>query len=243
MSHDINRDPEMWDLCARFGDKALRCWLEILSVADRNEGDVPGSLDSISTAVSWAIRCRSTKTRQILDSMLTLNWLRVDGCLKVVNWAKYHITREDKKHLLASLPSEPSYPNLPILSKDLKNAQPPTAAPEVHLEVAKSQKIDSLIKESADPIYNSDQKKFARLIVWIKDKERRDYPAEVIIAALRDFWVREQKSKVNNWWPYIEHIFTKLYGRWNEENATKLKMEDRVFVEKLTVGLARKVKV
>src|SRR5688500_16955243 len=92
VSHDINRDPEIWEMESKFGGKALRVWLEILSIADRNDGDVPGELDSISTVVSWASRIRSTKGRQILDEMLTKGWLHVDGCLKVSKWSKYHRT-------------------------------------------------------------------------------------------------------------------------------------------------------
>ncbi len=77
VSHDINKDPEMWDLCDRFGDKALRCWLELLSIADRNEGEIPGQLESISTSVSWAIRCRTTKTKKIIENMVSIGWLNI----------------------------------------------------------------------------------------------------------------------------------------------------------------------
>jgi len=130
VSHDINRDPEMWELCAKFGDKALRCWLEILSIADRNEGELQGSLNSISTAVAWAIRCKSAKTLRILNGMMTINWLHVDGCIKVTNWAKYHKTWEPKKLLDGSLPSYPNLPNLPYKNKN-KNKKPLSVAPIV----------------------------------------------------------------------------------------------------------------
>jgi hypothetical protein len=111
VSHDINRDPEMWDLEAKFGGKALHVWLELLSIADRNDGDIPGELDGISTAVSWASRIRTTKGRRILDDMLTRGWLHVDGCLKVSKWLEYHRTRGPNK--APSEPSEPSEPSYP----------------------------------------------------------------------------------------------------------------------------------
>lgn len=126
VNHDINRDPEMWDLCDKFGEKALRCWLEILSIADRNEGDIPGTLNSISTAVGWAIRCKSTKTLRILNGIMTLGWVRIDDGLKVTNYAKYHKTREPQKILLGSLPSEPSEPSEPSNNKST-SAAPPTS--------------------------------------------------------------------------------------------------------------------
>ncbi len=122
VSHDINRDPEMWDLCAKFGEKALRCWLEILSIADRNEGEIPGQIDSISTSVSWAIRCNTTKTRQILNEIMTLGWIKVDGGMKVSNYKKYHVTRDDYRLPKASHPSEPSEPSEPKEDKEAHKA-------------------------------------------------------------------------------------------------------------------------
>lgn len=46
VNQSINHDPEIWELTHKFGDRALRVWLELLSVGDRNEGVLKGSIES-----------------------------------------------------------------------------------------------------------------------------------------------------------------------------------------------------
>jgi len=123
VSHDINRDPDLWDLEEQFGSKILRIWLELLSIADRNEGEIPGELNSISTTVAWAVHARSTTVQHALDQMMTKGWLHIDGSLKVTKWAKYHRTRE---HHLS--PSEPDRTR-PNLTRP-KERKAPTAQPD-----------------------------------------------------------------------------------------------------------------
>jgi len=116
---------------------------------------------------------------------------------------------------------------------------PAEPAPSADLpKVRESRKLDEVIKASADPIYKSNPEKFARLIVWIKEKEKRDYPVEVITTTLRLFWEYEQKSKIADWWPYINRIFSKQYGRWNEEQAANHKAADSDFVRNLVRATA-----
>lgn len=43
VSHDINGDPEVWELTTTFGDWLLPVWLEILSITDRAEGELIGT--------------------------------------------------------------------------------------------------------------------------------------------------------------------------------------------------------
>ncbi|MGH3849124.1 MAG: hypothetical protein ACRDRT_05390, partial [Pseudonocardiaceae bacterium] len=60
ISQDINFDPEIWELTETLGDRSLRVWLEVLSIADRNEGAIPGWLENVSPELgrSLASRCR-----------------------------------------------------------------------------------------------------------------------------------------------------------------------------------------
>lgn len=119
---------------------------------------------------------------------------------------------------------------------DLKEA--PQAAPSAVPKVQDSRKLSDEIKRIADPIYRSNPVRFKRLIVWIKEKEKRDYPVETITTTLRLFWEREQKSKVAEWWPYINRIFTKQWTAWNEEQSKKHKAADASFVRELVVRTA-----
>jgi hypothetical protein len=45
VNHNINRDPEVWEMRRTIGEKSLSIWMEFLSIADQNEGQVPGSYD------------------------------------------------------------------------------------------------------------------------------------------------------------------------------------------------------
>jgi hypothetical protein len=212
VSHDINRDPELWDLCAKFGDKALRCWLELLSIADRNDGLIPGNLENVSRAVAWAIRCKTTKTLQIINEITTLGWLNIDEGINVVNYAKYHITRD-----VVSVPSEPSLPDRP--KERNKNYEEP-ASPEPTAGFKSPNKIDPEIKAAADPVYNSDPVKFARLIVWIKQAEKAKYSKPAIVKSLRDF-LPYAASVNGEWWAYLDKLIYKAEPNLNSRQFEK----------------------
>lgn len=117
VSQDIHADPEFWELRDTFGDRAGFIWLEILSIADRNAGELPGQWDSYPTLL--AARCRSSRTRVRLICEWLQRWVEVDseGHARIVNYAKYHRSEERKPiptpENIRFLPSEPSEPNLP----------------------------------------------------------------------------------------------------------------------------------
>ena len=106
----------MWDLRRQFGEKVLSVWLEILSIADRNGGLVPGERDSIATEVAWQCHSSATRVRLMFPSFLALGWLKDDGGLKVAKYAEYHRARGTNQIprgiSIGSLPSEPSEPSL-----------------------------------------------------------------------------------------------------------------------------------
>src|SRR5262245_57854326 len=103
VSHDINNDPEVWIMRERIGEKALSIWLELLSIADRNEGFLlspntrPEALEEAVFALqkSVAVRCRVTRGtmaavwRFIHQSL----WVVSSPIPRVVKYAEYHRTR------------------------------------------------------------------------------------------------------------------------------------------------------
>lgn len=118
ISHDLNGDPEVWELTDTFGDRALRVWLEMLSIADRNTGEIPGAG---SPALDGVLARRSRMTRQRVASMWP--WLReklwivpadtgelsANGQLTVLrtrNYEKYHPSRDTNKIPQEELTSE-----------------------------------------------------------------------------------------------------------------------------------------
>lgn len=128
VSHDINSDPEVWELTDRFGDRSLRVWQEILSIAERNDGDIPGWSAELSPQLrrSLAGKCRvSGETVQRVCGFADEKFWTVSGNPhKTRNHLKYNPSREPNKNPDGNLTvSPPTY--LPTyLPKEEKNITP-----------------------------------------------------------------------------------------------------------------------
>src|SRR3990167_3314024 len=105
VSNDINSDPEVWELTDTFGDRALRVWIEMLSIADRNRGVVGPDSDHSRIAIASKSRMSRVKVRLIFDWCLTKVWLVSDNGLRVAKWSKYNKTRDDDKIPVGKRPS------------------------------------------------------------------------------------------------------------------------------------------
>lgn len=125
VSHDINSDPEVWELTDRFGVTGLRVWLELLSIGDRNDGRLPPMSDSTYRQLS--IKCNSTQSRVrlVCDWTQTQSWVVCDPTPRLRNYADYHISRDAKKNGRASPPTSPSEPSEPIkkLNKEVEHSE------------------------------------------------------------------------------------------------------------------------
>src|SRR3990167_979055 len=124
VSQDINADPEVWAMRHQIGEKSLSIWLEFLSIADRNQGELPGDSEELLRLVSGRCQAAVRTVRAVYQFALSRMWLTSDLPLKVTKWGKYHVSRGDKKNTTTSLPSEPSEPSEPI-KKIHKNVSPP----------------------------------------------------------------------------------------------------------------------
>ena len=104
VTHDINADPELWELRDNFGDRAVLIWLECLSIADRNKGLV--GPDSEHTRNQLASKCRSSRVKVglVLDWYRVKGWLISDGGLRVAKWVKYNKTRDVDQSLSETTP-------------------------------------------------------------------------------------------------------------------------------------------
>lgn len=80
MSQEFNSDPEAWELTDSFGDRALRVWIEVLSILDRekNSWKLVSGWDSV---VSRKIRQSPETVRKVINWMLQRGWLEVGGWL------------------------------------------------------------------------------------------------------------------------------------------------------------------
>lgn len=126
VSRDLNDDAELWEFTERFGDRALRTYLEVLANVDKS--------DNSWRMTSHALASISRKTRQMLatvqrevDWMVEKGWLVISeqaaegspAILSTRNYWKYHKRRELKGAILEEATESfgardraPSYPNL-----------------------------------------------------------------------------------------------------------------------------------
>ena len=125
VSHDINSDPEVIELTDRFGLAGLKVWLEILSIADRNEGVFGTDWQAIVRSLS--IKCNTTQRQvsSMLDLIQSRLWIGCELPAKVLKYEKYHRTRVTNE-----APTRPNRtrPNLPDLNKTPKPTPQPAAA-------------------------------------------------------------------------------------------------------------------
>lgn len=97
VSHDINSDPEMWALTDQFGDRGLRAWLELLSIADRNDGLVTIPPDDLVRALSIKLNTTQDRMRRALRWFEERSWTVRDPVLRVRNYLHYHKNRGNKR--------------------------------------------------------------------------------------------------------------------------------------------------
>lgn len=91
----------------------------------------------------------------------------------------------------------------------IKNQESDPAAPEPSADLfgQKPRSLDPRIKRAADPIYNSDPKKFDRLIVWIGEAQKNHFSTESIVRALEQF--QPYTRSVVQWYPYLDKLILK----------------------------------
>jgi len=285
VSHDINSDPEVWELTNTFGEWLLPVWLEILSVTDRADGEYNGTPTAIANNLARfslnlrrdkdEVRRRFKGTTASFRAELALYWMTLrrwllpivlteTGPMVLEWWPNHHrmvaewspnrwrmvgewwptgapiigfITRNHwKYHRREERNMVPSEPSEPIRSEPLKIKEEEQASPVpsvealnrlngsmnltegvVPIEQPKRRVLDPRIKVVADRIFKSDPVKFVRLVVWIKDAESKQYPAEVIVAALEQF--EPYAAKINPWYAYLSKIVLRVNQNFNAAQA------------------------
>lgn len=137
-----------------------------------------------------------------------------------------------------------------LTSSDLKKDQKKEAAsPEPSADFLKAPSADSEknrqlapgIKAVADRIYQSDPKKFARLIVWIKQAQKEGFAEPVVVMALERF--EPHRGAIDNWYPYLDKLIYKAdqdYNRdYHEAQHDERKEEIRALSKMVKLDLVR----
>lgn len=158
VSHDINSDPEVWELTDLFGVGGLRMWLECLSLADKNEGEIKGNIERncIRFGRLFGRNYRKSgekRARNCLELMLNFGWIELkNGSIWIVNYAKYNKPREQKdspNEDFIGAPPDLTGPDLTrkekkkdtkSVPKEKKSAAPDGAAPAMQSRTGGEQK-------------------------------------------------------------------------------------------------------
>lgn len=77
VTHDINQDPEIWELRETFGDRAGFIWLECLSIADRNSGQIGPYSNQIINQLASKCRTTRAKVSGIIGWCLDHGWISI----------------------------------------------------------------------------------------------------------------------------------------------------------------------
>jgi len=141
VSHDINSDPEVWAMRKQIGEKSLSVWLEFLSIADRNAGQLPGDLDELIKSVGGNCQAKSATVKAVYEFALNRLWVHYKwpdrpvlgayqssssgllgayqssssgllGVYQATLWVSKYAEYHKTRGTISAPPSEPSEPNL-----------------------------------------------------------------------------------------------------------------------------------
>lgn len=119
----------------------------------------------------------------------------------MVNYADFNKSQERNPHPDGDgKGSLPSYPLHPFHPKE------PEAAPGAAVDKSKpGTKLGPELAATAGLLYDSDPRRFERMIVWIKIQQKAAYEDADIAETLRKLRAREEKhGPVDDWWAYLE---------------------------------------
>jgi hypothetical protein len=200
VSHDINADPEVWAMRHQIGEKSLSIWLEFLSIADRNESELPGDYEELIRLVAGRCQAAQRTVTGVYQFALSRLWLTCQPTLRVVKWSKYHRVEERKP-----VPSEPSEPNL----TDQTGPNPPNPP-------KRGRAVGDLTFEKFWSIYPKKNAKRVAYRAWCKEAQHCSDVQNEIFAALG--WQINQPQWIKDNGQYIPNPATWLnQGRWKDE--------------------------
>jgi hypothetical protein len=103
LAHGFNRDPQVRELRKTYSDWMALVWLELVSIADMNDGEVKGTVEHIAESLAYISmtnrpRFASNRITNALRFMSNCGWIQIQtDRVLVVNYVKYHPLRYDKK--------------------------------------------------------------------------------------------------------------------------------------------------
>ena len=115
LSHDINSDPLCWEMTERFGDRTFRMWLELESLSDRNEGELPEASEAFLRSLASKCQIAAATAQKVWVYLVDKAKITRDIPPRWVNYADFHHSREQTKlpasKQIKPLPTSPTEPD------------------------------------------------------------------------------------------------------------------------------------
>jgi hypothetical protein len=156
-----------------------------------------------------------------LDWLLTPDWLstRLRGAINSVDY----INKGKKADISISYRNKKSR----SLTAGLFKAKPKRTIP-----------LDPTIRHWSDLIYQVDQVRFKKLIVWIREAQADGFSIKVIASVLEAFY--PHAATIKNWRAYLVALINKMEGKVNALDSQleheKLKRDEARYVKALSGG-------
>lgn len=129
VNHNINRDPEVWEMRRQIGEKSLSIWLEFLSIADQHEGEVPGAYELLVRSIAGTCQATVRTVSAVYQYAISKVWMKSEPTLHIVKYWNYHKPREPKETPKRFPPDLPDLPDFPKEDKNIAQQQKSVAPP------------------------------------------------------------------------------------------------------------------
>ena len=206
VSHDIYSDPEVWELTDRFGERAFRVWMEILSIADRYDGLVPGEIKYLSSTLAAKCKSRSRTVEGIIRYATDKEWIVYDPVRRVRNQLKYRPRRETKEIPEGELSASPPLLSSPILSSTVPKKRTMSATAD-HSLLNGFGKLWETYPEPKGPKAPA-----------LKAYKEKKPPPEALVALHAQIAHKAECNRTNQFWPSLPHLVRWIkQERWADE--------------------------
>lgn len=155
VSREINDDHELWEFTDLFGEHALRFWLEILSILDRNHNTIC-LVDNSVYNICRKVRKSPASGRRMIGWLLANHWLVIGQLTEngspltgySPNFAKYRSSMENhrSRHVLPPILSDPIR-----LEEKKKRGVSPVDNSDRRKELSRSEAEDILSRLNISP--------------------------------------------------------------------------------------------
>jgi hypothetical protein len=190
----------------RFGDRSYRVWVEILSIADRYDGLVPGASEYLGTCLAGKCQVTQRTVLKVLEFAESKLWIVSDPVRRVRNHLKYRPTRGDKQ-----IPEGKQTASPPLLHT-------PTLPTPKALKRTMSAPADRSFLNGFDALWKSYPEPRGSKDDALKAYKEKKPPPEALEALKAQIAYKAECDTRDQFWPQLPHLVRWIKKRrWTDE--------------------------